>query len=132
MKNLSLVSLKDRKKNILLFKLFLLRRKFLRKKNYYDAILEKKPIKFWNSYYRKNKYKLKNYVSKLNLQLMYVRKLFLLLIIQNLKNKFLISFSILSEDYTFTDDMLIFIEKYMFIKYLLKHEDINYIEHNAI
>jgi len=76
---------------------------------------------------RKKRFKLRDLIVKIKLKLLKIRKIFLLFIIQNLKNKFWLSFSILSKNDSFTEDMLIFLKKYFFLKkFILKSEKATY------
>lgn len=89
--------------------------------------LMKKPVKVIKAEMKRRRYKLKNFMDKIKLKLIKVRKVFLLLIVQNLKNKFWLSLSILSNNDDLEYHMLSFLNKYLVLKkYILRNNGINY------
>jgi hypothetical protein len=132
LKNLHLIGLKKKTNKNLILK-FVYKIKRNKDKYFFGKRLKKKYSYYLSKLIKKQKFKISTIITKLKLKLLKVRKVFFLLIIQNMKNKFLTSFSILSvkgKGNCYTDELLIFLKKYMFLKYILTGgEEKNY--HNV-
>jgi hypothetical protein len=115
LKNLRLMKLKKKAVEKLTLKIIYLKKK-KRKNLSYKKRINKLHYRAFKPSLRKKRFKLINLIVKIKLKLLKIRKIFLLFIIQNLKNKFWLSFSILSKNNNFTNDMLVFLKKYMFLK----------------
>jgi hypothetical protein len=123
----SMNSFKASKKKAKLLMLKLLAEKKIKTKvNKYKMPLQKRKRKHhYKSLIRRKRFQYANLMVKIKFKLLKIRKIFLLFVLQNLKNKFWASFSLLSKDANcnYTYDMLVFLKKYMLLKkYILKSD----------